>query len=168
MPQTYTPIATTTLSSTTHPVTFSSIPSTYTDLVVVISPMAANGNYDLSIRYNSDTGSNYSWTSIEFNADNSGSTYSSRGTGTTYIPTRTNIATATPYPAIIHIQNYANTTTYKTSVSRIARETYANSVVVGAWRSTSAINEVSLILTGGGSTSFISGTVVTLYGIKAA
>jgi hypothetical protein len=168
MPGTYEPIATTTLSTTTHPVTFSSIPNTYTDLVIVVSAIATAGNYDLSIRYNSDTGSNYSWTGLLFNADNSGAVYSTRGTNATFIPTLTNIATVTPYPVIIHIQNYANTTTNKTSLSRIARETYANSAVVGLWRNTSAINEVSLILTGGGSTTFKADTVITLYGIKAA
>lgn len=165
---TYEPIATTTISTATHPVTFSSIPSTYTDLIIVVSPIATAGNYDLSVRYNSDTGTNYSWSAIAFNADNSGAVQGTKGTNTTFIPTNTNIATATPYPAIIHIQDYANTTTYKTSLSRISRETYANALTVGNWRSTSAINEVSLILTGGGSTTFKSGTVITLFGVKAA
>jgi hypothetical protein len=103
-----------------------------------------------------------------FNADNSANAYSARGGNTTFIPTGTNIATVNPYPAIIHIQNYANTTTFKTSISRIARETYGQAEVVGLWRNTSAINSVSFILTGGGSTNFKAGTVITLYGIKAA
>lgn len=165
---TYEPIATTTVNTSTHPVTFSSIPSTYTDLVVVVSPIADAGNYDLSFRYNSDSGSNYSWSAIAFNADNSANVQGTKGTNTTFIPTNTNIATANPYPAIIHIQDYANTTTYKTSISRISRETYANALTVGNWRSTSAINEISILLTGGGSTTFKAGTVITLYGIKAA
>jgi hypothetical protein len=168
MPVTYEPIATVSVSTATDPVTFSSIPGTYTDLVAVVSPVATNGNYDLSIRYNSDTGTNYSYTGIFFNSDNSGNAYSARGTSTTFIPTGTNIATVNPYPAIIHIQNYANTTTFKTSISRIARETYAVAEVIGLWRSTSAITSVSFTLTGGGSTTFKSGTVITLYGIKAA
>lgn len=168
MPKTYEPIATTTVTSSTHPVTFSSIPGTYTDLVAVVSPIADAGNYDLSYRFNSDTGSNYSYTGMFFNADNSGSPYSARGTNTTFIPTGTNIATVNPYPAIIHIQNYSNTTTHKTTLSRIARETYAVAAVVGVWRNTSAITSISFILTGGGSTSFKAGTIITLYGIKAA
>jgi hypothetical protein len=168
MPKTYESIVTTTVTSSTHPVTFSSIPSTYTDLIAVISPLADNGNYDLSIRFNSDSGANYSWTGINFNADNSANPYSSRGTSTTFIPTGTNIATVNPYPAIIHIQNYSNTTTHKTTLSRIARETYAQALNVGMWRNTNAINSISFILTGGGSTNFKSGTTITLYGIKAA
>jgi len=60
MPSTYTPIATNTLASVSTGVTFSSIPSTYTDLVLVI-------NYRLdgtgtgaagALRFNSDSGSN--------------------------------------------------------------------------------------------------------------
>jgi hypothetical protein len=164
---TYEPIATTTVSTATHPVTFSSIPSTYTDLIAVVSPIGTAGNYDLSIRFNSDSGTNYSFTGINFNADNSGSAYSSRGTSTTFFPTGTNVATVTPYPVVIHIQNYANTNTYKTCLSRIARETYGQALNSGLWRSTSAINEVSFILTGGGSTTFKAGTVISLYGIKA-
>jgi hypothetical protein len=168
MPATYETIATTTLGSATGTVTFSSIPSTYTDLVIVISPTATNGNYDVGMRYNSDSGSNYSWTSISFNADNSGSAYSERATNATSITARTNIATVNPYPVIFEILNYSNTTTYKTSLSRIARETYAVARTVGLWRSTSAINEVSFVLVGGGSTTYKAGTVITLYGIKAA
>lgn len=168
MPITYEPIATTAVTTNTHPVTFSSIPNTYTDLVVVISPLANAGNYDLSFRYNSDSGSNYSWSAIAFNADNSGAVQGTVGTNATFIPTNTNISTGNPYPAIIHIQDYANTTTFKTSISRISRETYANALTVGNWRNTSAINEISILLTGGGSTTFKTGTFITLYGIKAA
>lgn len=168
MAATYEPIATTTVASATDPVTFSSIPSTYTDLIAVVSPIATAGNYDLSVRFNSDTGTNYSWTGINFNADNSASAYSTRGSNTTYIPTSTNVTLVNPYPAIIHIQNYASTSVYKTTISRIARETYAQALNVGTWRSTSAITSVSFTLIGGGSTTFKVGAVFTLYGIKAA
>ena len=102
-----------------------------------------------------------------FNADNSGNAYSARGTSTTSIPSGTNVATVIPYPVIIHIQNYANTNMFKASISRNARETYAVAEVVGLWQSTSAINSISFILTGGGSTTFKAGTVITLFGIKA-
>ena len=39
---TYTPIATTTLSSSQNDITFSSIPSTYTDLVIVFNGKSTN------------------------------------------------------------------------------------------------------------------------------
>lgn len=165
---TYEPIATTTISSATHPVTFSSIPSTYTDLIAVISPIATAGNYNLSLRFNSDTGSNYSYVGLFFNADNSANAYAGREGNITFFPTGTNIATVNPYPVIVQIPNYSNTTTFKTTFSRVARETYAQTASAGLWRSTSAINEISFILTGGGSTTFKAGTIITLFGIKAA
>jgi hypothetical protein len=165
---TYEPIATTTLTTTTGvPVTFSSIPSTYTDLIAVVSPIATANNYDLSIRYNSDTNSNYSWVGLNFNADNSANMYAARGGNTTFIPGGTNVNSTIPYPVIFHIQNYANTNMFKSSLSRISRETYAQAINVGLWRNTNAINEISFILTGGGSTTFKAGTTFTLYGIKA-
>lgn len=168
MANTYEPIATNTLTTATATVTFSSIPSTYTDLIVSISPMGTAGNYDLGIRYNSDSGSNYSWTSTSFNADNSGAAYSERASNATSITARTNIATTVPYPIIFEVLNYSNSTTYKTSLSKIARGDYAVARTVGMWRSTSAINEVSFILVGGGSTTFKAGSVFTIYGVKNA
>jgi hypothetical protein len=170
MPATYETIATTTLGSASGSVTFSSIPSTYTDLIVVTSPTATNNNYDIGIRYNSDTGSNYSMTAMLFNADNSGSAYSTRETNVSSIRNNTNINTTVPNPLVFQIQNYANTTTFKTSLSRTTapQNGYAVAATVGLWRSTSAINEITFVLLGGGSTTYKVGSVFTLYGIKAA
>lgn len=167
MTATYDSIATTTLTTNTATVTFSSISGSYTDLILVASPMATANNYNFNVYYNSDTGSNYSWTSLRFNADDSANPISDRASNTTSIRTNTNISTTTPFPIIYQILNYSNTTTNKTSLSRIARGNYAVAATVGLWRSTSAITSISCILTGGGSASFISGSTFTLYGIKS-
>lgn len=170
MPVTYEPIATTTLGSAVGTVTFSSIPATYTDLIFVTSPTATNNNYDIGFRYNSDSGSNYSMTTIVVNTDNSASAYSTRETNVSSIRSNTNINNTIPNPLVMQIQNYANTTTFKTSLSRIGVPSggYGIAATVGLWRSTSAINEITLVLLGGGSTTFKAGSVFTLYGIKAA
>ena len=60
---TYTPIATQTTSGSTGAVTFSSIPQTYTDLVVVINT-SLSGLCNSLLQFNGDTGSNYSGTVI--------------------------------------------------------------------------------------------------------
>lgn len=159
------PLATTTLSATADTISFSSISGSYTDLILVLSPMANAGNYDVGIRFNDDTAGNYSLTSIVFNADNNANPYSTRESNISAIKAYTNIATAQPYPVIFHILNYSNTTTYKTALTQTARETYAVSRNVGLWRNTNAITSVSLSFFGGGSTSFKSGTTATLYGI---
>jgi hypothetical protein len=169
MPITYEPIATQTLGSTAGSVTFSSIPSTYTDLIVVTSPTATNNNYDIGIRFNSDTGSNYSMTCMVFNADNSANPQSTRETNVSSIRSNTNINNTIPNPFVLQIQNYANTTTFKSTLSRTAVPSggYGLGATVGLWRSTSAINEITFVLLGGGSTTYKVGSVFTLYGIKA-
>lgn len=160
MPATYEPIATQTLGSAAASVTFSSITGTYTDLILVVNGGAA-GVTDLGIRFNSDTGSNYSITYI-------------RGTGTTATSGRSsnatvmrvgNIYTAFDTTAIIHIMNYSNTTTNKTVLTRIGQASGYVVGSVGLWRSTSAI---STVLVNGDGTNLSSGSTFTLYGIKAA
>lgn len=160
MPKTYEPIATTTLGSATATVTFSSIPSTYTDLVLIFGgSVSAFGN--LRIQVNSDTGSNYSWTRL---LGDGSTAVSDRGSNQTFI----NIAildTNTIGNSIVHLQNYSNTTTYKTVLTRgNSTGTYLGANV-GLWRSTSAINSVTVLA---GTGNINSGTVVSLYGIKAA
>jgi len=63
MAMTYTPIATQTLGSSVSTVTFSSISGTYTDLVLIAQPIASAG-VDLELRFNGDSGSNYSCTQL--------------------------------------------------------------------------------------------------------
>jgi hypothetical protein len=58
---TYTPLATVTLASTASSVTFSSIPATYRDLVVVHNNFGTvNNDANSNFRFNGDSGSNYS------------------------------------------------------------------------------------------------------------
>ena len=59
LPSTMTPIATNTLTAVASSVTFSSIPSTYTDLVLVLQGSFDSAD-DVRFRFNGDTGSNYS------------------------------------------------------------------------------------------------------------
>jgi hypothetical protein len=62
MTATYEKIATTTLGSTTATVTFSSISGAYTDLVLVERLVKSITGGSLQVRFNSDTGTNYSAT----------------------------------------------------------------------------------------------------------
>ena len=83
MTATYEKIATTPLGSAAATVTFSSIPATYTDLVLICNPIstATSGAY-MNMTYNSDTASNYSYTWMRGN----GSTAASgRGSNSNYI-----------------------------------------------------------------------------------
>ena len=98
---TYTPIATTTLGSAAADVTFSSISSAYTDLFLAINCGAA-GVTDMGIRFNSDTGSNYSLTYIR----GTGSAASSGRASNATVMRVGNIYTALDTTALIQINNY--------------------------------------------------------------
>jgi hypothetical protein len=159
MPSTYAPIATQTLGSAASSVTFSSIPSTYTDLVCVISGSfsAAQGVY---VRFNNDSGSNYSSTFI---TGNGSAASSSRSTSDVWTPLGylgTDLSNT-----IFSVMNYANTTTNKTGIGRGNTAAALTFGTVGLWRSTAAINRLDIQPTSG---TITTGTTLTLYGIKAA
>lgn len=161
---TYTPIASVTLSSAQSSVTFSGIPQTYTDLVLVAAVTGVSVATDPWIRINSDTGTNYSWTWL---AGNGSTTYSDRGTNNSKLY----------YSAISTIQNnvqliqfnfmnYSNTTTYKTVLWRESDAGTETGATVGLWRSTSAINTLEISLDA--SRTYSAGTTFNLYGVANA
>ena len=157
---TYVALATNTLSSATASVTFSSISGAYTDLIIVGSvKLTSSGDY-LGLQFNGDTASNYSRTRLSGN----GSAASSERESSIARINMYNQSSSNFYTNIIHIQNYSNTTTYKTVLSRNDIVEWNTNAQVGLWRSTSAITSITLI--GGGNLA--TGTTFTLYGIAAA
>ena len=165
---TYTPLATNTLSSATASVTFSSISGAYTDLVLVITPTIPTGAYDILMRVGNgtvDSGTNYSVTRVSGTGSAANSTRSTSASGMfcTYYgsPTSTN-----PSITTINLMNYANTTTYKTMLVRSNNASAGTEAIVGLWRSTAAINIITISLDA--ATNFSSGSTFTLYGIAAA
>lgn len=165
---TYTPIATTTASGSTSSVTFSSIPSTYTDLILVIIGGTTTSGADMYIQLNSDTGNNYSRTNLYGNGTSAGSTSSAYanqnhfGMGDTASFSTTNGA----FNSILHFNNYSNTTTYKSIIQRSNLASAGTDSMVALWRSTSAINTIYIY--NSPSRNFLSGSTFTLYGITAA
>lgn len=158
--RTYVPIANTTLSSTQETVTFSGISGSFTDLIYVIQ---GGGSTNLRLRFNSDTGSNYSFTQLY--GDGS-SVASLRGSSTSYC--LGGVMQSFGF-AMGHIMNYSNTTTNKTLVARggSAGNAYLDASV-SLWRSTSAITSISFSPEFNGVNTFTSGTTFTLYGVAAA
>lgn len=158
---TYVPIATTTGTGASATLSFTSIPSTYTDLVIVLNG-SLNTAQNTRMRFSNDTGSNYSMTVIAGDGssaasyrDGSQSAFSYPGYYTTGMGMNT-----------IHVMNYSNTTTYKTFLQRNSNAANQAQAAVGLWRSTSAINQID-IYTASGAT-WTTSTTITLYGIRAA
>ena len=159
MASTYEPIATTTASGSVSSITFSSISGSYTDLVLIFDGKTSTAS-EWGLRFNSDSGNNYSSTWV---AGSSGVAQSSRYSNTNFA-TLSYIRTDKTM-SIAHIQNYSNTTTYKTVLARTS-ETGGVWGLVSLWRNTSAINEITVVNTG--SYNFSNISTITLYGIKAA
>jgi hypothetical protein len=159
---TYEPIATQTLGSSAATVTFSSIPSTYTDLVLVVAGTASGGD-DILMQFNSDTASNYSYTILYGTGSVAGSVRGSNGTS--ILVDYYGAMGTGQNNRIIQINNYSNTTTNKTSLVRANNAASGTDAIVGLWRSTSAINAIRLFM---GTATFATGSTFSLYGIKAA
>jgi hypothetical protein len=154
---TYVAIASQTLSASAGPITFSSIPATYTDLILVLSGTQATSG-TVRIQFNGDTAANYSRTDVYADGANA---YSYREANQTYI----NFCTiqTTHSNAICHIMDYTNTATYKTMLTRY-NSSYSGVVALGAmlWRGTpAAITSITLT-----NTSNITG-ICSLYGVLA-
>lgn len=163
MPVTYEPISTQTLGSAQASVTFSSIPSTYTDLFLVFQVQNTGSAQRIDLRFNSDSGTNYSVTRIYGNGTTASSDRFSSASGIDVAY----VGTSGWCIATHSIMNYSNTTTYKSLVGRWNSEGNSNYAtgVAGLWRSISAITTIDLIPNG---VNFASGSKFTLYGIKAA
>jgi hypothetical protein len=163
MPLTYEPIATSSPNGTTT-VTFSSIPSTYTDLRLVATIIQGSAS-NVFIRFNGDTATNYSWNSITAAPSPAGVRSITGNTSLTLTDSVNTNTTATTQD--VNIFSYAGSTFKSILFSQSAFIPGSIGGVirsVGLWRSTSAINSIEFY----SGTNFNAGTMVTLYGIKAA
>jgi hypothetical protein len=164
MPITYTPLATVTAAGgSSTQLVMSSIPATYTDLFVVINT-STSANSNLVFRLNNDSTSIYSNTALNGNGTSATSGRNSN-TDKGYFDSDAYSANNFNYNAILHIMNYSNATTFKTTLSRSNNAGVGVTAGVTLYRSTSAINRIDFLTTAG---TFNSGSTFTLYGIKAA
>jgi len=164
MALTYEPIQTFThTGASTTAITLSSIPSTYTDLVVVAHVLYSANNGDfMRLRFNGDASSLYSGTPLVGNGTSYNSYRSSNDSGFTFYASSTSTYTVVQ----MHINNYANTTTNKSLLIRSSSVSSTNvEARAGLYRSTAAINSLSLVFS---NASIAAGTNITIYGIKAA
>lgn len=156
---TYEPIATTTTSGSATSYTFSSISSSYTDLVLIASG-ALSADSDLYIQFNGDTATNYGkilvyavsagyGSAAYANVAQIGVGFHGTGQGNT----------------IVNVMNYKNTTTNKVVATRSNNAGIGLQTNVGMWRSTAAITSIKVYPATG---NFANGFTLTLYGIAAA
>jgi hypothetical protein len=160
---TYEPIATTTLGSTNSTITFSTIPATYTDLVLIGNPkLSASLDYKWYVNGDNTSGL-YSQTRLV--GDGSTAT-SGRTTGANFLYLDlTAPASSSVQTFIMNFQNYANTNTFKTVLVRYNNAGTETAARVNLWRNTNAITSITISTD---SSTFAIGSQFTLYGIAAA
>jgi hypothetical protein len=157
---TYDLIASNVLGSNAANVTFSSIPSTYRDLVLVITARVTATTNSGWLQFNSDSGSNYNRIAMQGNG--STATTSNAANQTSLYISNTDAWSATTRAiATVQIFDYATTNKAKSGLIRADRSDGAVSAMAFRYNSTSAITSI-LIDTDG---TYNSGSTFYLYGI---
>lgn len=167
MANTYEAIATVTVGSGgAATIDFTSIPGTYTDLLVKISGRNTSSGRFINVTFNSDTtAANYEGRYIEGNGA-SASSAADQDQTVGYVSVSSYTA-STFGNSEFYIPNYANTSTYKSFSADGVMENNATTAFMGLfaglWKSNSAITSISLALS---SNNFAQYSTATLYGIK--
>lgn len=158
---TYVSLGTITLASTDASITFSSIPATYRDLIII-----ANGPSNIAddfayLRFNGDSGSNYSWVQMGANT----STPFSSSTTTTSWRTSTFRPSGGRSVTKIQIMDFSASDKHKVGLIRDDSQ-YDSGLIVRAyaarWANTAAITSIEFFTTAG---SLTAGFTLSLYGI---
>jgi hypothetical protein len=151
-------------------VTFSSISSTYTDLMLKVSARSnASGTYvdDLILQFNSST-TNYSYTQL-YGTGSAVGAGNSNGLAGAYAGTfdSTNATANTFGNSEMYIPNYAGSNYKSISADAVAENNATanfQNLVASLWSNTAAITSITLASLNGGN--FIQYSTFYLYGIK--
>jgi len=172
MATTYEAIATVTVGSGgANSIDFTSIPATYTDLVILASHRSTNsagaGSNALTFTFNGSTSNrSYLWfyaggTSVG-NANNTNNMLGGIVPGT--LVTSNTFANSS-----IYIPNYASSNNKSSSVDSVTENNSSTDneldLIANLWSNTSAITQITLYVTGG-TYNFAQYSTATLYGIK--
>jgi hypothetical protein len=157
-----------TLGTAQASIEFTSIPATFTDLVVLVAGRSSNNNSpyyvaDLFIGFNGTTTNltgRYLWGSSSAAGSFSGTTFIG------WVPS--NDATSNTFGNVsIYIPNYAGSTNKSLSVDDVTETNHSNSdanrisLAATLWSQTAAITSFALTTQG----NFVAGSTVSLYGV---
>jgi hypothetical protein len=160
-------IETKTLGTAQSAIEFTSIPSTFTDLVLLLSSTSSEINDSLIVRFNNDTGNNYSWRRLFGSGSGSGSSDTNSSTNALLGPQMsTTISTTTFGSTSMYVANYSGSTSKSVSfdgVSEANTTTAIQGLLAGLYTPTTEITAITLRTFFGGN--FSIGTIASLYGI---
>ena len=160
----FTVLGNTTLATSSASVTFSSIPSGYKDLVLVVDATTATTWAAVYFQVNNDTGNNYSM--VRMSGDGSGAT-SGTATNTGQFFGYGNdsyIGTAEGYLMTSEFSDYSATDKHKTVLTRVNNAARpAVDAMAQRWASTSAITSIRVYLS---NDSYAAGSTFRLLGVN--
>lgn len=158
---TYTALANITLGSATGSVTFSSIPATYRDLVLVLTATTSS-SASHRFQINSDSGSNYLFVRMSGN----GSSATSGGSAQTHV-----ILSSVPLSSssariqsTTQIMDYSATDKHKTMLTRTDEAGSGTEALANRWANTAAVTSIFLYPNTG---TWSVGSTFALYGIAS-
>ena len=170
MPNTYTLISSNTLSSSAASVTFSSIPATFTDLVLRVSVRSdrAAGFDNIQIRINSDAAANYSRTLLSGDGSSASSSRGSSESRWEFAVVNGDTSTSNTFGnGEYYIPNYTSTSNRPASYFGVNEDNNATAYMRAnayLYRGTAAISSMDLSPQNG--TNWLTGSSFYLYGIK--
>ncbi len=155
-----------TLGTATASVTLSSIPATYRDLVLIenVKHESLSGGQSSRLRFNGDTGSNYT---MVYLAGNTGTNSGQSGTDSTTFAYAGRFNNTDGNNGITQIMDYSATDKHKTVLSRgnLNANGLAIFIFANRWANTAAITSLVLSPEGGGN--YATGSTFALYGIAS-
>ena len=160
---TYIPLQTITLGSSASSVTFASIPQTHRDAVLVFNG-GVSGDYETTIRFNGDSGSNYNSVNMRGDGSNDSSGSNASATYITFGLRNITVPSTSNTNVILNLMDYSATDKQKSLLQRVndaSKQTFAQA---GRWASTTAISSIELAVSGG---TFNAGSTFSLYAIEA-
>lgn len=170
MAETFTLIASTVLTSTTSSITFSSIPATYTDLLLKFSTRANQNDsadaFDTILKFN-NSAANLTFKSLR--GDGTGVNFNSL-TDRMLRTTNPSNYTASVFSNVdIYIADYLSSNTKQFMIDGVLENNAPGSAQIfmsGTWANSSAINQIAINPnTSGAAASFVAGSSAYLYGI---
>lgn len=167
---TYTAIATNTVTTSVSSYTFSSIPSGYTHLELVVNGQVSAANYTMSIAFNGNT-TNYNHGAVyQLCSASTFASFKNDGQLTSSMMYN-GFSTATGVSMIRYLfPFYTSTAVNKSFIGRAtSTEGYEMTVGVGTVNAATAITSLKISPDGNNTrASFTAGTTLTLYGILEA
>jgi hypothetical protein len=154
---TYTPLATVTLGTTASSVTFSSIPATYRDLIIVTDLISVTAGSTVLLSINSSTTDH---SRVFMVGTNTNTTISGADTSRETLSMDASIRAA----GILQFMDYSATDKHKTILVRDGFPGGNVAALARRWANTSAITSVTLT---GNTRNFAASSTFNLYGVIA-